>query len=130
MEPAQQENPTYKRDENGDEMLMEGVFAVERFCLDYIILVPLGLCTVCCAAKHWRLCLTQNSIKYRHPILYDYYGHYDWDIPLEDITDVMYDRNVSMSILLGMEPARLKSSLMAAGSQQVTWGMIFLSSML
>ena len=120
MEPAQQENPaTYQQDENGEEILMEGVFAKRRFYCDlicfngvityaiaYFLAIPILLCMGYFAAKRLRLYLTPSGITYSHPVVCSC-CRYHFNFPLEDIDDVRYDPGKNM-VLLHMESEKIK----------------------
>ena len=112
MELAQQENQSYKRDKNGEEILFEGE-AVPFHCsvcfVIGIILNPLLTILTYLAAREWRLYLTPSGIKYR-PIklcccgCQDGYCHFS----LDDIENVLYVPYQNM-VILYMKPTKTKT---------------------
>ena len=112
----QQANPAYKKDENGEEILFEGVCNSRGLCyavfwiyfqaavislLGMVLLIPVGIICGLMAPKNWRCYLTRTGIKYRRPIGI---GCCDvsYDIPFADIEDIEVEL-VSNDILVRME---------------------------
>ena len=118
MEPAQKENQAFKRDENGEEILMEGRHAKRCIIVTSLhpcamlfglfVLMPIALCIVCYSARRWRLYLTPNGIRYSHHIgcccccKPDHYY-----FPLDDIDDVLYTPR-GKQVIMCMEPMKAK----------------------
>ena len=97
MELAQQENQSYKRDENGEEILFEGEPEPRRTVFS------------CLAVRQWRLYLTPSGVKYRPASIcfcgcQDGYRHFS----LDDIEDVLFDPYQKM-VILCTEPTKTKT---------------------
>ena len=112
MELAQQENQSYKRDKNGEEILFEGEPVPFHCSVCFVILIilsPLLTILMYLAAREWRLYLTPSGIKYRPITLcccgcQDDYCHFS----LDGIEDVLYAPYQNM-VILCMKPTKTKT---------------------